>query len=77
MKENALELYRCAVLTVIAGLLAFLAWKIETNHVGVIVKSGLVNVETVEPLRVEGTVTVDQVDKPIEVEGTVYTHRLD
>jgi hypothetical protein len=70
-----LEFYKCGMLTVIAALLGFMAWKVQTDRHLVWVRGGDIDVQTVR-----GTVDVDvtnsiRIDQPVDVTGTVAIDR--
>ena len=64
-----LEIYKCAVLTVIAAILAFFLFKFESRRFSVPIR-GSVDVDSIQgTVDVEGKVDVGEVD------GTVETTR--
>jgi hypothetical protein len=67
-----LEVYKCAMLTIIAGLLIFLAWKVQTKRISVTVDGGSIDVENTVDVDVGNEVKLDQ---PIEVTGSVEIER--
>ena len=65
-----LEIYKCVVLTIIAGLLAILAMKMPIQPFRVIVDSGKVKVFNTVDVEVKNEV---EISGPVDVSGSVVS----
>jgi hypothetical protein len=64
-----LEIYKCAALTIIAGVMVFFAWKVQSKQISVQVKGGEIDVSGAVDVGVDGSVEVHGKDEdPIGVE---------